>query len=186
MTFPQSLAQDGPELLARTTETNVEDISTLYPALRKLLTDIGDAVAAIRILACDKRGAIRRKMILEDMEQFSSQTLHTDDTSSSTSDVDLQVDMEGPRDIREDILTLYKALFTDRLCIESEKVVACLRLHDRVHSDGKLTFGVIFMAHPHDNRLGIEPQPFWHDADFSVGRSVLVSVDFFGMRDFTD
>ncbi|EHK17752.1 uncharacterized protein TRIVIDRAFT_66654 [Trichoderma virens Gv29-8] len=135
-----------------------------YPAVEKLLANAEDVTLTIRILASDKKSRRRRMTTLGCLKSFLPQIANNENIDISPSNTDLRAFSEAPLELGKEISSLYEALFTHCFCPESEEVIARIRLCNNIQcDDGKVTFGVLFKAHAHDESL-----PWWQDTHISV------------------
>lgn len=84
------------------------------------------------------------------------------------------VQAEGgePPECGREISSLFKTLSAYCLCIRDGKlrrpVSACIRLSSSRLEDSKVTFGVLFMGHPHQNAQSGDQQLWWQDTEISL------------------
>ncbi|KAM6520110.1 hypothetical protein FALCPG4_013662 [Fusarium falciforme] len=144
-----------------------------YSGLDLLMADAdADAVIPIiRNLASSKACQRQRRTVLACLESFLPQ-ISEEKIAVSPSDADLRAASDDPPEYGREIVSLHRALFAHCCCAKSEKVVAHIRLHNSVQDDTKVTFGVIFKAHPHHDGCGSDCPPWWQDTQISVQRTV--------------
>ncbi|RSL48781.1 hypothetical protein CEP53_009417 [Fusarium sp. AF-6] len=142
-----------------------------YPALCKLMVDVQAVTPTIRNLASSKVCQPQRRTALASLSSFLTQ-IPEEKIAISPSDTDLRSVSEGPPEYGREIVSLHRALFMHCCCAESKKVVAHIKLHNYVQDDTKVTFGVIFKAHPHHDGCDSDCRPWWQDTNISVQRAV--------------
>ncbi|KAL7912198.1 hypothetical protein GGI35DRAFT_309378 [Trichoderma velutinum] len=158
--------QDSSSSLIRTEKTGIalRSPESRDPVDEQLLANSQEVTLALRILASDRKLRRRRKTTLICLESFLPQISNDDKIDISPSNIDLRAVIEDPPELGKEIISLHKALFTHCFCPESEEVIARIRLCNSTQGDdGKVTFGVLFMAHAHE-----ESQPWWQDTHISV------------------
>ncbi|KAL8366654.1 hypothetical protein RB595_010493 [Gaeumannomyces hyphopodioides] len=148
-----------------------------YPALVLLLEDAASATEAIKEFASGDKHVPARRRLLNRLKDFRG--LNPDSESSgafsSLSDTVVQAENGAPPECGREILLLHSTLSTYCFCIEKQpnrSTAACVRLSSSSHDDSKVTFGVLFMDHPHQDTAGMGSQPWWQDTEISLYRTV--------------
>ncbi|KAH8878799.1 hypothetical protein GQ53DRAFT_775459 [Thozetella sp. PMI_491] len=146
-----------------------------YPALALLRGSGEHASHALQDLASDRkaRARSRRRQILNGFKEYLAQASSDDKVDISPSNADLQV--ADPPECGREIASLHKTLLRFCLCDQgdaTEGVMARIRLHGSVKDDDGVTFGVLFLAHPHQDGVDAGSQPWWQDTHIAVLRPV--------------
>ncbi|KAM3079612.1 hypothetical protein ACMFMG_006026 [Clarireedia jacksonii] len=171
------------ESLCQHPRTQIDECSTTpslpkppYPALTLLLTNAETVTLAIREFSSNKtKKAIRRRReALRDLGDYLPRTSSNDKVLPC--DADLQAASKEPPECGKEIVSLHKTLSTYCVCDNdgaSRGVLARIRLHSSDQDDDKVTFGVLFMAHPHEDGIDLKSQPLWQDTNISVLRTTV-------------
>ncbi|KAK8023582.1 hypothetical protein PG993_011648 [Apiospora rasikravindrae] len=145
---------------------------SLYPAATLLLSDSESATLAIRDIASCQEAQGLRRMILASLEAFVPQKLEGDEEIDRLSFDDTRPYARERPECGEEIRLLHDALFKHCLCADTDEMVTRIRLRSTLGNNrAKVTFGILFMAHPHRTKTGVQPHPWWQDTQFSVYRT---------------
>ncbi|KAK7946100.1 subtilisin-like protein [Apiospora aurea] len=149
----------------------VMKLENRYPAVALLLADSKSVILAISHVASSRKAQRQRRMTLSLLEAFLPETTEEEYVDTSPSDTDLRSVSKEPPECEREIRLLHNALFTRCLCTDSDEMSARIRLRSTLEDDeAKVTFGMLFMAHPH--RTDLQSQPWWQDTHFSITRTV--------------
>ncbi|KAK1831858.1 hypothetical protein QBC39DRAFT_306110 [Podospora conica] len=178
---------DTLETLCQVRHTNdsviqpIETPGRRYPSLVHLLNDDVSAKEAIKEFArCDDVRA--RKRFLKRLKDFEGDDESTPCSASSGAlsslpDIVVQAENGAPPECGREIVLLHSTLSTYCFCITEtvhRPTAACIRLRSSNLGDTKVTFGVLFMGHPHQHIHGAETKypPLWQDTEISLYRTV--------------
>ncbi|KAK8068573.1 hypothetical protein PG996_007685 [Apiospora saccharicola] len=146
---------------------------TRYPSVTLLLAGSDSVIQAIRHFAISPQLFRQRIKTLAALAEFVPEDEHRQDVDISPSDTDLQSISKEPPECAKEIRSLHAALFKQCLCSDSDEMLARIRLRSTLDDgDGKITFGMLFMAHPHCAQNDLGSQPLWQDTQFSIHRAV--------------
>ncbi|KAK0641770.1 hypothetical protein B0T16DRAFT_420502 [Cercophora newfieldiana] len=150
-----------------------------YPALVLLLEDAGSATEAIKEFASGDKHVPARRRLLNRLKDFRGLTPDSASSAAfcSLSDTVVQAQNGAPPEYGKEILLLHSTLSKYCFCIKEHphrSTAACVRLSSCSSDDSKVTFGLLFMDHPHQNTAGMEPQPWWQDTEISLYRTVQI------------
>ncbi len=145
-----------------------------------VLEDVSGATEAIVAFARDGNRVIERRKFLACLRECvpDDPSSESDRAVLSPSNADVQVESGEPSDCGREILSLHKTLSTYCVCVQDEvhhSMSACIRLSVGKSDESKVTFGVLFMDHPHRHAIGMMSQPHWQDTEISLYRTVSVS-----------
>ncbi|KAK4151208.1 hypothetical protein C8A00DRAFT_17366, partial [Chaetomidium leptoderma] len=140
-----------------------------YPALQLLMEDSGSATQALVSLAIDTQHKMERRRIISCLQGFVPLVPDIMPTNAV-----VQAEGGEPPECGREISSLFETLSAYCFCIgDGERrrpVAACIRLSSSRLEDDKVTFGVLFMGHPHQNgQSGIgNQQLWWQDTEISL------------------
>lgn len=145
---------------------------TRYRGVTLLLANSESVVQAIRDVASSPQSQRQRKRTIKALEGFRPEDEDQQDVDISPSDTDLRSISKEPPECGKDLRSLHAALFEQCVCSDSDEMLARIRLRSTLESnDGKITFGMLFMAHPHRAQADLGSQPWWQDTYFSISRT---------------
>ncbi|RMJ12143.1 hypothetical protein CDV36_008219 [Fusarium kuroshium] len=147
-----------------------------YPTLDQLIIDVEAVTPVIRNLASSERCQRQRRKALTCLELFLPPEPE-EKIAISPSDIDLRAASQDPPEYGREIGSLHQALFMHCCCADSKKVVAHIRLHNCDQDDTRVTFGVIFKAHPHHDGYDSDCLPWWQDTQISVQRELTATIE---------
>lgn len=148
-----------------------------HPALILLLEDAARATEAIKEFASGDKHVRARRRLLDRLKVFRGLTPDSAGSGafSPLPTTVVQAENGAPPECGREILLLHSTLSTHCFCIKEQPhrpMTACVRLSSSSLGDFKVTFGVLFMDHPHQRTAGMESQPWWQDTEISLYRTV--------------
>ncbi|KAK8103237.1 hypothetical protein PG984_016383 [Apiospora sp. TS-2023a] len=144
-----------------------------YPGVDRLLANPDSVTQAVRDVASSPRSRRQRRQILASLRAFRPPDEEQDSVDISPSDTDLRLISKEPPECGKEIRSLHAALFKQCVCSDSDEMLARIRLRSTLESeDANITFGMLFMAHPHCTQTDPASQPWWQDTYFSISRTV--------------
>lgn len=156
------------------------DFGYHYPALVLLLKDAASATEAIKEFAGSDEYLGARRRLLHNFKCFRGITPDSagSETFSSLSNTVVQAENGPPPECGREILLLHNTLSAYCFCVKGQphrSTAACVRLSSSNLDDSKVTFGVLFMDHPHQHTAGMRSQPWWQETEISLYRTVSAS-----------
>ncbi|KAK8074297.1 hypothetical protein PG994_005196 [Apiospora phragmitis] len=138
-----------------------------------LLAESESVVWAIRDVASNPQSLRQRKTTLASLKAFLPEDLEQGNIDISPSDTDLRSIGDEPPECGREIRSLHAALSAQCLCTDSDEMLARIRLRSTLEGDSaNITFGMVFMAHPHRTQTDLPLQPLWQDTDFDTGSGI--------------
>ncbi|ETS77445.1 hypothetical protein PFICI_11319 [Pestalotiopsis fici W106-1] len=155
-----------------------ENSSAQYPALELVLKDRDYATTAFRNLAHNRPHNNQRTKLVTEVESFLSQSSDDDKAGAMPSHADIQEASGTLLGCGKELVVLHGILSTYCRCAPSEngdsKMVAQFRLRNKKqeNDDTNVSFGMLFMAHPHQDESAAGLQPCWQDTHICMRRTV--------------
>ncbi|KAK8023290.1 hypothetical protein PG991_006529 [Apiospora marii] len=143
-----------------TSSCNLVGDKVSYPGVALLLANPDSVISAIRDMASDHRSQRQCRQVLGLLEAFLPPSEEQYSVDVSPSDTDLRAISKEPPECGKEIRSLHAALFKQCVCSDSDQMLARIRLRSTLETDGaKISFGMLFMAHPHCTQTDLGSQP---------------------------
>ncbi|KAK6821142.1 subtilisin-like protein [Apiospora arundinis] len=132
---------------------------------------------AIQDLASNREAQTQRRITLVSLECFFPQRPEEPDIDISPSNADIRFMSKEPPECGSEIRSLHKALFSHCLCTDiTDEMEARIRLRGTLENNSTgVTFGMLFMSHPHRTQSGLQSHPWWQDTQISIHRTIFES-----------
>ncbi|KAK6859590.1 subtilisin-like protein [Apiospora arundinis] len=145
-----------------------------FSAVASLGTNPDSVIPVILDLASNREAQRQRRTILASLECFFPQILDEQDIDISPTNADLRFISKEPPECGREIQSLHTALLTHCLCTDiTDEMVARIRLRGTLEENSTgVTFGMLFMSHPHRTNPGLQSHPWWQDTQISIHRTI--------------